>query len=160
MRTNRFTLLGLISLVILIIAGFIIYRSYAEKTPVKGDYECRAFFKLETPELTMPTVATFHVQGNKGAIWFNGPVYKNGIIVGSVSRRALFDFDDRCFCSKLQVTTMTRFSKDNLSQDLANTILPEFLAKSNSVVYFKIEEVENGTFFMKNNVPLFFCQNI
>jgi len=60
MRVNRFVSLSLFSVVIIIIAGFITYRSYAESTPDKSNYECRASFKLETPELSMPTVATFH----------------------------------------------------------------------------------------------------
>lgn len=160
MRVNRFALLTLFSVVILIIASFIIYRSYAGSTLTKHNYECRAFFKLETPELSMPTVATFHVQDGKGALWFDGSVYKNNALVGSVNRRALFDFDERCFCSKLQVTTLTRFGQDNISPELAESILPDFLAKKDTVIYFKIQEVKDGIFFMKDNAPLFFCQYI
>ncbi|MFZ4831789.1 hypothetical protein [Rouxiella sp. Mn2063] len=160
MRLTRFTLLSLLSLVLLMIAGWFFYQSYTESIRAERDYECRAFFKLETPELSMPMVATFHVENKKGALWFNGGIYKNGVFVAAVNRLAFFDFDDNCFCSKLHITTLTRFSNDNVTPELANDILPGFLSQQGSVIHFKIQEVDRGIFFMKDNAPMFFCQYI
>jgi len=48
----------MLSLILSMLAGWFIYRTYIENVHTKRGYECSTFLKLETPALSMPMVAT------------------------------------------------------------------------------------------------------
>lgn len=159
MKKNYKTLLHLIGLILYLFTFSILYRQLAERDVVKKEdnYDCQTVFTVENDDLKMPAVAGISVKDNKGVILFGGPVYRDNVYIGSISRRVEFDYTEEYSCTVFKHCKTIKFEKDDVSDSIARQILPEFLTSSNSASYFRVHKLKGGILFRKDNVPMFFC---
>lgn len=138
---------------------FLLYRHLTDQSfdKNKGSYDCQAVFTVENADLKMPAVANISVRDNKGIILFGGPVYRNNLYIGSVSRRVEFDYTEEYSCTVFKHCKTIKFEKDDVDNNIEKKILPGFLTTSDAVSHFRIHKLKDGVLFKKDNVPMFFC---
>lgn len=124
-----------------------------------AEYDCRASFVMSNYGLKMPVLATIRTHDHTGLIFYGGPVYRDEKLIGYLNRQVDFTIDDERGAVHMQSTEMHKFSKDTLPQNEAEKILPDFFVKPGSAIYLDTVHYKNGTFFIKDNFPMFWCKN-
>jgi hypothetical protein len=157
---QRFDIINLALLLLLIMIAGCYFIDWQGKPHIyqKSDYVCQAVFRLETPDFSMPVVAGVSVLHNVGSMMIGGPVYQNNILIGAVNRRYEFTVADEYGSSLFKIHKEIKLEKDNISNKVAEKILPGFLNTPGITIYFKVNRVKEGIFFMRDNRPLFYCQ--
>ncbi|CCG88527.1 hypothetical protein EPIR_3164 [Erwinia piriflorinigrans CFBP 5888] len=158
----RFEIINIILLLlfVVVVSYFIFYWTGGFNNYNKKNYECQAVFKLETPEFSMPAVASISVLNNKGSMMFGGPVYEHNSLAGAVSRRFEFNVEEEYGSMLFHIHKTIKLEKDSVNDSVAEEILPGFLTVPSATIYFKIFRVNEGIFFMRDNRPLFYCKYI
>lgn len=159
MNMTRKTIVNLACMALYLYVFFLFSQQITGPTPAKEreNYDCQAAFTLETSDLKMPVVAGISVKDSKGVIIFGGPMYRDNILIGSISRRVEFDYTEEYSCTAFKHCKTIKFEKDNVDESVAKEILPGFFTSSDTVSYFKIHKLKGGILFKKDNVPMFYC---
>lgn len=158
-KSTHKILVHLICLTLFLYIISLLYRQLSQQASVnkEGNYDCQAVFTLEASDLRMPAVAGISVKDNKGVVIFGGPVYRDNIYIGSISRRVEFNYSEEYSCTAFKHCKTIKFEKDNVDNTTAKQILPGFFTASDSASYFRIHKVKDGVLFKKDNIPMFFC---
>lgn len=159
MKNRIYKYLTLLAIsVSVILSGFMIDKVIAARK--QQSYETLSYFRLSTPEYTMPATVRFQAEDGKGILIIIGQVYRDGHNVGTVNRRLTFDMVDGCFCSQIHISSLIKYKRDNIADEIEKEILPPLFYADEDTIHFKIKRVENGMFFMRDNMPMFFARFI
>ena len=137
-----------------------IMNAYLISGHTKDEFNCRASFTVSSYGFITSVVATIRSKNGSGVIFYDGPIYKGNNKFSYISRQVKFKIDHTNLSILLKGTSVRKNDTDKVSQDDAVKVLPDFFVKDNSSIYFDINEDTHGYFFIKDNVPMFFCRKL
>jgi len=121
---------------------------------------CNINMVISNYDLTMPLIGQLFYSNGEGYISFDGPVYEGRQYEGMINRIVYFsgELDGDMF--NLTGKKMITPEKNNLPQLKAERILPNFFVRPNSRISFNLRQEKGGLFFLKGNVPMFYCKDL
>lgn len=151
------------SLLSIILGGLI----YWQATRFKNDGEfstCRSVAIFNSHGYSTSVIFNFRINGDKGLIFYEGPVFKQDTTVGYINRQVEFTISRAPTIIKEQVSVhyegnkVTKYYKDNIAQDIAEKLLPRFFIMNDRSIYFDIIKTQSGIILNRDNIPMFYCR--
>lgn len=153
---NHYFLFG----IIIIILCCLIFYKFWQQLERNIKIKCQANLVMSNYGLTMPVIASLNLENNSGILFYDGPVYYAGNRIGMLSREVHFKAQYNNPLMIMTGTVINKSSKDNIPQDKAELILPDFYVKPGATIFYTISHDNGGYFFTKDNVPMFFCREV
>ncbi len=122
--------------------------------------KCRANFIISNYDLEASVVATVIIEKDHGVIFYDGPLLQHEVIKGYLSRKVSFSIETKNKITLLHNTSIIKFKKDDVEQLDAERILPDFFVKPKAEIFFDIVREQNGYFFIKDSLPIFYCRDM
>lgn len=146
-----------LNIIMIVLFFCIAYKLY--KTNYGNSIYCDMNFVVSNYGMTIPVIGTLSLSEGKGRIYLDGPVYQDGNKIGFLSKEVLFSsIRDKNTVIFTGVKIYTP-NKNNISQNVAEKVLPDFFVRQNSRISFKIAKENDGYFFFKDGVPFFYCKD-
>ncbi|MEB5742659.1 hypothetical protein MXF09_23485 [Klebsiella aerogenes] len=105
----------------------------------------------------MPVIGVLKLSGEKGKVYYDGPVYKGEKKIGILSKEIKFIASWDSYQLELTNVGVNTPRKSDITQEVAEKIMPDFFVLPKSRIVFKVTKEKNGFFFFKDNVPMFYC---
>lgn len=121
---------------------------------------CEANFVISNYGLTMPVIASIRLERGAGVLFYDGPVYSGGNRIGILSREVRFNGQRKGSMVTMTGLKINKSTKDDLPQDKAEMILPDFYIKPGASLFYTLRYDENGYFFIRDGVLMFFCRDV
>lgn len=129
--------------------------------------ECRAIIEFNSYDYYYRArlIFNFRVQGNQGLVFYEGPVFKSNKFIGLINRQISFSVSKMPGSGAKRGTVhyigheMLIFKKDNVPQNIAEKILPDFFIVGDGAIFFDIDNMKFGAVFTKDNIPMFYCRH-
>lgn len=140
-----------------IAAGFIIKGIYTLR--LTQTLNCQFNMVVHNYGLTAPLVGTLQFSGERGVLFYNGPVYAGSRQMGVLGREIDFTGTIDRGIFTLVGTGMRYSDKNSLPEKEADLIITDFFTKPNVRTVFTLRYEQGGYFFIRDSVPMFFCRN-
>lgn len=149
-----------LSVISIFVISIIVF--YISIFPVKNpsNFNCRTSFVISNYGLKAFIVATIKSENNIGVVSYDGPVYRKDTKVGYFNRKVNFTINKESKFYRLTSSSIFSMETDHTSQEIAESILPDFFVLNNAKIYFDIVNESQGYIFIKDNVPMFYCRNL
>lgn len=147
--------------IILFVCGWFFIKGWLQ-IKKNENIKCQASFVISNYNLTMPVIASlrFDNVNGMGVLFYDGPVYSSGKRIGILSREVKFRAEYKDSNLIMTGTYINEPPKDNIPQDKAELMLPDFYVKPQASIFYTLRYDRNGYFFIRDGVPMFFCREV
>jgi len=121
---------------------------------------CTINMVISNHDLTMPFIGRLFYSNGRGYLSFDGPVYADHQYEGILSRIIYFSGEYKGDMLSIKGEKMLVPEKNSFPQLNAERILPNFFVRPNSTISFYLRQEKGGVFFLKENVPIFYCKDL
>ncbi len=146
--------LGIIFFLSLAFAGY----QWKVNDSYLDDYRCRGSLTLFNYDLSTQINARYHFTGNTGRVIYSGAIFKKNELVGFVNKDIRFDITNDDGSIVMNSRSVMPLGNDTASPTFTALIFPDFFLMKDKKQVYEIKKNTNGLLFIRDNVPVFYCE--